>query len=143
MKNWFTCTDRRVAFDQMWWRDGIGLPSKLSFARDRLVEAFSWSLAMFPQPQFNNCHKEITKVGILITFLDDVYDIYGTLGELELFTNAVESDQICARHTSKKQNGFTTKSFAIQRVLRKCNDVKLMWGEDPFFRGKTDKLIRP
>ncbi|KAG5033345.1 hypothetical protein JHK82_016909 [Glycine max] len=45
---------------------------------------------MFPQPQFNNCHKEITKVGILITFLDDVYDIYGTLGELELFTNAVE-----------------------------------------------------
>ncbi|KAG4967616.1 hypothetical protein JHK87_033267 [Glycine soja] len=72
-----------------WWRD-IGLASKLSFARDRLVEAFCWSLAMFPQPQFNNCHNEITKVGILLVILDDVYDIYGTLDELELFTNAVE-----------------------------------------------------
>jgi len=45
---------------------------------------------MFPQPQFNNCHNEITKVGILLVILDDVYDIYGTLDELELFTNAVE-----------------------------------------------------
>ncbi|KHN22854.1 Isoprene synthase, chloroplastic, partial [Glycine soja] len=54
------------------------------------VEAFCWSLAMFPQPQFNNCHNEITKVGILLVILDDVYDIYGTLDELELFTNAVE-----------------------------------------------------
>nr|ARG42164.1 TPS7 [Phaseolus lunatus] len=72
-----------------WWWD-IGLSRKLKFARDRLVETFIWSLAIFPRPQFARCHKELTKVGQLITILDDIYDIYGTLDELKLFTDAIE-----------------------------------------------------
>ncbi|KAK7335686.1 hypothetical protein VNO80_27668 [Phaseolus coccineus] len=72
-----------------WWRD-IDLSSNLKFARDRLVELYIWSLAIFPEPHLAICHKELTKVGQLLTVLDDVYDIYGTLDELELFTNAIE-----------------------------------------------------
>ncbi|KAL9322768.1 hypothetical protein ACSQ67_010821 [Phaseolus vulgaris] len=72
-----------------WWWD-IGLSRKLKFVRDRLVETFIWSLAIFPKPQFAICHKELTKVGYLITILNDIYDIYGTLDELELFTYAIE-----------------------------------------------------
>jgi len=72
-----------------WWWD-IGLSSNLKFARDRLVEFYIWSLAMFPEPHLAMCHKELTKVGQLLTVLDDVYDIYGTLDELELFTHAIE-----------------------------------------------------
>ena len=72
-----------------WWK-GIGLASKLSFARDRLMESFFWSLAMVPEPKFTNCRKQLTKVVALITVLDDVYDVYGTQDELELFTDAVE-----------------------------------------------------
>jgi len=45
---------------------------------------------MFPEPHLAMCHKELTKVGQLLTVLDDVYDIYGTLDELELFTHAIE-----------------------------------------------------
>jgi len=72
-----------------WWVD-IGLSSKLKFARDRLVELYIWSLAIIPEPQFAICQKELTKVGQLLTILDDVYDIYGTIDELELFTDAIE-----------------------------------------------------
>ncbi|RDX62600.1 Isoprene synthase, chloroplastic, partial [Mucuna pruriens] len=72
-----------------WWRD-IGLVRKLNFARDRIVETFIWSLGILPEPQFINCHKELTKVGKLLVIVDDVYDIYGTLDELELFTDVVE-----------------------------------------------------
>jgi len=72
-----------------WWWD-IGLSTKLKFVRHRLVESFIWSLTIFPEPQFAICHKELTKVGYLLTILDDIYDIYGTLDELELFTDAIE-----------------------------------------------------
>ncbi|WVZ02639.1 hypothetical protein V8G54_023445 [Vigna mungo] len=73
-----------------WWR-GMGLASKLSFSRDRLMECFFWTVGMVFEPQFSDLRKGLTKVTSLITTIDDVYDVYGTLDELELFTAAVES----------------------------------------------------
>nr|KYP50335.1 hypothetical protein KK1_027914 [Cajanus cajan] len=73
-----------------WWK-GMGLASKLSFSRDRLMECFFWTVGMAFQPQFSDLRKGITKVTSLITTIDDVYDVYGTLDELQLFTSAVES----------------------------------------------------
>uniref|UniRef100_A0A1W7HBY0 Putative isoprene synthase n=1 Tax=Scoparia dulcis TaxID=107240 RepID=A0A1W7HBY0_SCODU len=72
-----------------WWRE-IGLAGKLSFARDRLMESFFWTVGIVFQPQHSKCRKELTKVIKFITVLDDVYDIYGSIEELELLTNAVE-----------------------------------------------------
>jgi len=72
-----------------WWWD-VDLSSKLKFARDRLVETFIWMVAIFPEPQLVVCRKRMSKVIVLVTYLDDIYDIYGTLDELELFTDAVE-----------------------------------------------------
>ncbi|XVE92870.1 hypothetical protein REPUB_Repub01dG0140700 [Reevesia pubescens] len=72
-----------------WWR-AMGLSSKLSFARDRIMECFFWTLGIVSEPHFSNCRKSLTKIAKLITILDDVYDVYGTVDELEQFTDAVE-----------------------------------------------------
>jgi (-)-alpha-terpineol synthase len=78
-----------------WWR-GTGLGDKLSFARDRLMESFLWNVEVDFRPQFGYRRRAATIVNALITVIDDVYDVYGTLDELELFTNAVERWDITA-----------------------------------------------
>lgn len=78
-----------------WWRN-IGLGEKLSFARDRLMENFFWTVGEIFEPQFSYCRRMLTKVHSLITTIDDIYDVYGTLEELERFTYAVERWDITA-----------------------------------------------
>ncbi|OVA03032.1 Terpene synthase [Macleaya cordata] len=72
-----------------WWND-LGLQNKLRFSRDRLVECFYFAMGLFSEPHFRYCRTEMTKVNCLIITIDDIYDIYGTLDELQLFTDAVE-----------------------------------------------------
>ncbi|PON82655.1 Squalene/phytoene synthase [Trema orientale] len=81
-----------------WWI-GLSLANKLTFTRDRLMECFFWTVGMVFEPQYSNLRKGLTKVTSLITVIDDVYDVYGTLDELELFTDAVERWDIKAVET--------------------------------------------
>ena len=62
----------------------------MNFARDRLMENFLWTVGMIFEPQYGYCRRMLTKLGTFITIIDDVYDVYGTLDELELFTDAVD-----------------------------------------------------
>ncbi|WOG95360.1 hypothetical protein DCAR_0414675 [Daucus carota subsp. sativus] len=71
-----------------WWTD-IGL-DKMTFARDRLVEHYFWCNGMVSDPEYSAFRDMGTKVICLITTIDDVYDVYGTLEELELFTDYVD-----------------------------------------------------
>ncbi|KAL0535850.1 hypothetical protein IC582_024776 [Cucumis melo] len=72
-----------------WWKS-TGLGEKLEFARDRLMANFFWSVGMGCEPHLQYLRKMSTKIASFITIVDDVYDLYGTLDELELFTDAVE-----------------------------------------------------
>lgn len=59
------------------------------FARDRLVECYLWSSGPY-EPRDARCRIISTKVIAVLSTLDDLYDVYGTREELELFTRAVE-----------------------------------------------------
>ncbi|KAL6328050.1 hypothetical protein AAG906_033318 [Vitis piasezkii] len=72
-----------------WWRS-TRLGEKLNFARDRLMESFLWTVGVIFEPQYGYCRRMSTKVNTLVTIIDDVYDVYGALDELELFTDAVD-----------------------------------------------------
>ncbi|KAI3445789.1 hypothetical protein Pfo_002454 [Paulownia fortunei] len=61
-----------------WWKQTC-LADKLPFSRDRV-----WS------PQYGYSRIMGTKVNALVTIIDDMFDVYGTLEELQLFNNAIQ-----------------------------------------------------
>ncbi|CAL9072874.1 unnamed protein product [Musa acuminata var. zebrina] len=71
-----------------WWSN-LGLAQRLPFSRDRLMENYFWTVGWAFEPQFARFRRRRQR-NCLITTIDDVYDVYGTIDELELFTDAVE-----------------------------------------------------
>ncbi|KAF5943684.1 hypothetical protein HYC85_017761 [Camellia sinensis] len=72
-----------------WWKN-LSLVENLSFARNRLVESYLWAVGVAFEPQHNSFRKWLTKAINFIIIIDDIYDVYGSLEELECFTNSVE-----------------------------------------------------
>ncbi|KAK9066880.1 hypothetical protein SSX86_014203 [Deinandra increscens subsp. villosa] len=72
-----------------WWKS-FDVPTNLSYARNRLVECYFWSLGVYFEPQYSQSRMFLAKVLSMETILDDTYDAYGTLEELEIFTEAVK-----------------------------------------------------
>nr|WHL34558.1 terpene synthase 2 [Aquilegia viridiflora] len=77
-----------------WWKD-LGL-YEMDFFRDRILEHYFWSLGMVPEEQFGRFRVGLAQVTTLITVIDDIYDVYGSLDELVLFTAAVERWEVSA-----------------------------------------------
>ncbi|XP_010417167.1 PREDICTED: tricyclene synthase, chloroplastic-like [Camelina sativa] len=73
-----------------WWRE-TGLGKQLHFTRDRIVENYFWTIGQIQEPQYGYVRRIMTKINSLLTTIDDIYDIYGTLEELQLFTVAFEN----------------------------------------------------
>nr|E2E2P2.1 RecName: Full=Beta-phellandrene synthase; AltName: Full=Sabinene synthase; AltName: Full=Terpene synthase 1, chloroplastic; Short=OvTPS1; Flags: Precursor [Origanum vulgare]ADK73623.1 terpene synthase 1 [Origanum vulgare] len=71
-----------------WWNDSC-LAEKLPFVRDRVVECYFWAVGLFDCHDYGFQRKITAAVNILITAIDDVYDVYGTLDELQLFTDVI------------------------------------------------------
>ncbi|XP_010514205.1 PREDICTED: beta-myrcene/(E)-beta-ocimene synthase 2, chloroplastic [Camelina sativa] len=85
-----TAHQEDVKYVSSWWKE-TGLGSQLQFVRDRIVENYIWTVGMIHEPQFGYVRRIVAIVAALITVIDDIYDIYGTLEELELFTALVEN----------------------------------------------------
>ncbi|KAL8140830.1 hypothetical protein V2J09_006851 [Rumex salicifolius] len=79
----------------IWWRS-FDFPSTFPFIRDRVVEAYLYSVGVFHDPKFSVARVVYTKAFLLLTILDDIYDSYGTIEELEAFTQAIDKwDKSC------------------------------------------------
>ncbi|XP_020528586.1 (-)-alpha-terpineol synthase [Amborella trichopoda] len=72
-----------------WWTD-LGFATNLPFVRDRIVETLWCTIGLIFEPEFSMTREALTKIGCLMASIDDVYDIYGSQDELELFPMAVQ-----------------------------------------------------
>ncbi|XP_074560496.1 monoterpene synthase 8, chloroplastic-like [Curcuma longa] len=72
-----------------WWTE-LGIAQKLPFARDRLTENYLWTVGWTSEPEHWRFREEQTKANCFVTLIDDVYDVYGTLDELQLFTDTID-----------------------------------------------------
>ncbi|XP_010425238.1 PREDICTED: 1,8-cineole synthase 1, chloroplastic-like [Camelina sativa] len=85
-----TAYQEDLKYVSSWWKDTC-LANQLPFIRDRIVENYFWNIGLIYEPQFGYVRRIMTIVNALITTIDDIYDVYGTLEELEIFTSIVES----------------------------------------------------
>ena len=77
-----------------WWKE-LDFATKLPFARDRLVEGYFWIVGVYFEPQYLWAIRILTKIIVMTTVIDDIYDAYGTLEEIKHFTEAIERFHIC------------------------------------------------
>nr|GLL25074.1 (3S,6E)-nerolidol synthase 1-like [Ipomoea trifida] len=68
-----------------WWK-GLGVSEELKLARNQPLKWYIWSMAVVTDPCLSKQRIEITKPISLVYLVDDIFDIYGTLDELILFT---------------------------------------------------------
>lgn len=77
-----------------WWKE-TRLADALPFARDRVVENYFWTLGGLFQPEYGYSRMMATKVNVLITIIDDIFDVYGTWEELQLFNSVIQRLEHC------------------------------------------------
>ncbi|KAL3576762.1 hypothetical protein D5086_022045 [Populus alba] len=71
---------------KLWWKE-LDFTTKLPFARDRLIIVV---LGLFSEPQYALARQILTKSTMLVSVLDDINDVHGTIEELEQFTKMIE-----------------------------------------------------
>ncbi|KAL0399293.1 UNVERIFIED_CONTAM: Germacrene-D synthase [Sesamum radiatum] len=72
-----------------WWR-ALDFANKLSFARDRVAECYFWIVEVYFEPRYHRARIMLTKILNMTSILDDIYDVYGTLEDLQVFTDIVQ-----------------------------------------------------
>ncbi|XP_004233800.3 alpha-farnesene synthase isoform X1 [Solanum lycopersicum] len=72
-----------------WWRN-VSIIENLEFTRERIVESFFFAVGIASEGEHGSMRKWLAKVIQLILIIDDVYDIYGTLADVQQFTVAIE-----------------------------------------------------
>ncbi|CAH8362063.1 unnamed protein product [Eruca vesicaria subsp. sativa] len=73
-----------------WWKE-LDLASKLPFSfRDRTVEMYFGMMGIYFEPRYSLARIRGTKISMIMSVVDDIYDAYGTLPEVISFTDALQ-----------------------------------------------------
>uniref|UniRef100_A0ACD5ZNH3 Uncharacterized protein n=1 Tax=Avena sativa TaxID=4498 RepID=A0ACD5ZNH3_AVESA len=112
-----------------WWEyayEYIGL----SYIRDRLVEAYTWSYILYYEKDFDMARQMVTKITTLLTVMNDTYDVHATIEESRLLNTAIQRwDHDAESHLPEYLKMFydllltTFKEFEDQLELEQRNQV--------------------
>lgn len=72
-----------------WWKD-LDFVTTLPYARDRAVECYFWTMGVYAEPQYSQAHVMLAKTIAMISIVDDTFDAYGIVKELEFYTDAIQ-----------------------------------------------------
>ncbi|XP_014522250.1 probable terpene synthase 2 [Vigna radiata var. radiata] len=114
------------------WRKDSNFVTLVPYARDRLVESYIWCLAISYKPEYSNARTFVGKLIQVICLLDDTYDAYGTVQELELFTKAIQRWDI-----SHIRSLPECMKVVFETVLQLCEEIELLTREN----GKSSFVV--
>lgn len=72
-----------------WWKD-LDFATTLPYARDRVVECYFWAVGVYFEPQYSQARVMLAKTIAMISIVDDTFDSYGKVKELEIYTDAIQ-----------------------------------------------------
>ncbi|KAL2331549.1 hypothetical protein Fmac_019130 [Flemingia macrophylla] len=134
---------KEIAHITKWWRKS-NFVTKVPYARDRLVESYLWSLATSYKLECSNRRMFMGKLIAVVALLDDTYDDYGTVQELELFTKAIERWDI-------SPFGYLPQCMKVifDTLVELCGEIELATTESgksslvvPYFKQAICDLIK-
>ncbi|KAK6805147.1 hypothetical protein RDI58_002932 [Solanum bulbocastanum] len=59
-------------------------------SRNRAVECYFWTMGVYAEPQYSQAHVMLNKTIAMISIVDDTFDAYGIVKELEVYTDAIQ-----------------------------------------------------
>ncbi|XP_074311025.1 sesquiterpene synthase 2-like [Silene latifolia] len=101
------------------WSKSLDFTRKLPYARDRLMEANAWMIGVYAEPKYSYARIISNKLFKFISIVDDTYDAYGVIPELQLFTDAIERwDKSCVSQLPDYMK------FIYNVILDTCEEIR-------------------
>ncbi|KAK4739454.1 hypothetical protein R3W88_003151 [Solanum pinnatisectum] len=97
-----------------WWKD-LDFVTTLPYARDRAVECYFWTMGVYAEPQYSQARVMLAKTIAMISIVDDTFDAYGIVKELEVYTDTIQRYELA----SATVNGFIRQFNFLEGELTK------------------------
>ncbi|XP_055807876.1 (3S,6E)-nerolidol synthase 1-like [Solanum dulcamara] len=78
-----------------WWKS-LGLAEELKLLRDQPLKWYTWPMAVLTDPRMSQQRIELAQCISFVYVIDDIFDVYVTVEELTLFTQAVNRGELSA-----------------------------------------------